>query len=376
MYQVYVRVTDGVNAVAQSPAAQVTVNPLPQAGVIISPGSAAIDLGQSVFFTLSFQTEGTPPYTYQWYLNGSAVSGAVSSSWNFTPASTGTYQIYLNVTDSLNVKVQSNVATVTTNPVPTVSISPTAAVIEVAQPQMFTSTVSGGTIPHSYQWYLNETLISGATSGSWIFTPATAGQYTVYVKITDAAGMQATSNSATVTVNVPVHIHNVAIINVTSYKTIVSLGYSLNITVTAANLGDLPETFNVTVYVNTTIVETRTVNNLLNGASTVLSFSWNTTGAGKGNYTISAYAQPVLGETNTQNNNLTSPTAVMVVGMPGDLMPLFGVVDMKDIAYVAKHFATDPSKPSWDPNADINGDGKVDMRDIALVAKYFGKRDL
>lgn len=375
-YQVYVRVTDGVNAVAQSPNAQVTVNPLPQAGVIISPGSAAIDLGQSVFFTSSFQTAGTPPYTYQWYVNGSAVSGATSSSWNFTPTSTGTYQIYLNVTDSLNVKVQSNTATVTTNPVPTVSISPTTAVIEVAQSQLFTSTVSGGTSPHSYQWYLNETLVSGATSSGWAFTPTTAGQYTVRVKIADAVGIQATSNSATVTVNVPVHNHNVAVTNVTVYKTLVSLGYSLNITVTAKNLGDLPETFNVTVYANTTILETRTVNNLVNGTSTVLSFSWSTTGFAKGNYTISAYAESVPGETNTQDNNLTSATAIMLVTMPGDLMPPFGVVDMKDIAYVAKHFATDPSSPSWDPNADINGDGKVDMKDIALVAKYFGKRDL
>jgi hypothetical protein len=375
LYQVYVRVTDGVNADAQSPTAQVTVNPLPQAGVIISPASAALDIGQSVLFTSSFRTQGTPPYTYQWYLNNSAVSGANSDSWNFTPASTGTYQVYLNVTDSLDVKVQSNVVPVTTNPVPTVTISPTIAIIEVAQSQLFTSTVSGGTVPHSYEWYLNATLVSGATSSTWSFMPTMAGQYTVYVKMTDAAGIQATSNSASVTVNVPVYTHNIAITSITSYKTIVSLGYSLNLTVTAANLGELPETFNVTVYANTTIIGTRTVNNLLNGTSTVLDFSWNTTGFAKGNYTISAYAQPVPGETNTQNNNFTNPTEIMLVGMPGDLMPQFGVVDMKDIAYVAKRFGTSQSNPLWDPNADINGDGKVDMKDIALVAKYFGKRE-
>jgi hypothetical protein len=370
-YQIYVKVTDGANAVAQSPNAQVTVNP---SGVTISPGSAAVDLGQSVSFTSS-QTGGTPPYTYQWYLNGSAVSGATSNNWTFTPASTGSYQVYLNATDSLNTKVQSNTAIVAVNPVPSVSISPSSAVIEVAQPQLFTSTVSGGTSPHSYQWYLNGTLVPSATSGSWTFTPASAGSYTVYAKMTDAVGMQATSNNATVTVNVAVQVHDVAITNVTSYKTVVGQNYTLNITVTAANLGDLPETFNVTVYANTIEVGTQTVNNLLNGTSTLLSFSWNTTGVAKGNYTISAYAQPVSGETNTEDNSRTSSTAVMVTGLPGDLMPTFGVVDMKDIAYVAKRFGTDPSKPLWDPNADLNGDGKVDMRDVALVAKYFGKRD-
>jgi hypothetical protein len=40
---------------------------------------------------------------------------------------------------------------------------------------------------------------------------------------------------------------------------------------------------------------------------------------------------------------------------------------------VAKRFGTTPSAPLWDPNADINGDGKVDMKDIAAVAKNFGK---
>jgi hypothetical protein len=157
---------------------------------------------------------------------------------------------------------------------------------------------------------------------------------------------------------------------------VVGQNYTLNITVTTANFGDLPETFNVTVYANTTIVGTQTVNNLHNGTTTQLNFSWNTTGFAKGNYTISAYAQPVPGETNTGDNNLTNSTAIMIVVLPGDLMPPFGSVDMKDIAYVAKRFGTDPSKPLWDPNADINGDGKVDMRDVAIVAKYFGKHDL
>ncbi len=374
-YQIYASVTDSVNSVAQSPNAQVTVNPLPQAGVVISPGSAAIDLGQSVYFTSYLQTEGTPPYTYQWYLNGSAVLGATSSNWTFTPASTGTCQVHLNVTDSLNIKVQSNTATVTTNPIPTVAISPASAVIEVAQSQLFTSTVSGGTSPYSYQWYLNGTLVSGATSGIWAFIPATAGQYTVYVKMTDAVGMQATSNNATVTVNVSVGNHNVAITSVDSYKTVLAQNYTLGINVTAENLGDLPETFSVTLYVNTTVVEALTVNDLPSGESTVLSFAWNTTGFVKGNYTISASAEPVPGETETTNNNHTSPIPIMLTTFPGDLMAQFGMVDMKDIAYVAKHFATSPSSPSWDPNADINGDGKVDMRDIALVAKYFGNRD-
>jgi hypothetical protein len=111
---------------------------------------------------------------------------------------------------------------------------------------------------------------------------------------------------------------------------------------------------------------------LINGTSATMAFTWNTTGFARGNYTINAYAWPVPEETNTADNNFTGPVAV-VVGMLGDLMPPFGVVDMKDIAFVAKHFSMNQSDPSWDPNADMNDDGKVDMKDIAIVAKHFGE---
>ena len=58
---------------------------------------------------ISSVSGGTAPYSYRWYLNGTAVSGAISSTWNFTPIQTGTYNVYLNVTDKLNNKAQSNI---------------------------------------------------------------------------------------------------------------------------------------------------------------------------------------------------------------------------------------------------------------------------
>ncbi|MDI6806010.1 MAG: PKD domain-containing protein [Candidatus Bathyarchaeia archaeon] len=56
-------------------------------------------MGQSVSLTGSV-SGGASPYTYQWCVNGTAISGATSSSWTFTPTSSGTYEIYLNVTDA------------------------------------------------------------------------------------------------------------------------------------------------------------------------------------------------------------------------------------------------------------------------------------
>jgi S1-C subfamily serine protease len=83
--------------------------PLPSA--TITPLTSSITVGQSVSLTASV-SGGASPYTYQWYLNGTAISGATSSSWAFTPTSGGTYEIYLNVTDADGYTAKSGTAIV------------------------------------------------------------------------------------------------------------------------------------------------------------------------------------------------------------------------------------------------------------------------
>jgi hypothetical protein len=168
--------------------------------------------------------------------------------------------------------------------------------------------------------------------------------------------------------------HDIAIVEVEPLKTVVGQGYSVNITVTAENYGIFSETFNTTIYAGTTALHTQAVN-LGSGASTTLTFVWNTSGFVYGNYTISAQASPVSGETDVTNNNLKG--GWVIISLIGDITGPNGwpdgKVDMRDVAYVAKRFGTDPSKPLWDPNADINGDGKIEMKDVGTVAKHFGE---
>ena len=86
-----------------------------------------------------------------------------------------------------------------------VSISPLSASIFLGQSVTFTSTVSGGYTPYSYQWYLNGAPVSGATSASWTFTPTTSGIYYIHLKVTDAKGNTTQSDTARITVaTVPV----------------------------------------------------------------------------------------------------------------------------------------------------------------------------
>jgi hypothetical protein len=73
----------------------------------------------------------------------------------------------------------------------------------------------------------------------------------------------------------------------------------------------------------------------------------------------------------------SSLTLMQYTPIPGDINGPNGLpdgkVDMRDLAYIAKCFGSQPGSSRWDPKADINGDGKVDMKDIGLAAKNFGK---
>jgi hypothetical protein len=139
------------------------------------------------------------------------------------------------------------------------------------------------------------------------------------------------------------------------------------------NHGVNTETFNVTVYVNTTIIQTKTLT-LASGNYTTVNFTWNTSGFAYGNYTINAYAWPVPGEIDTADNNFTD--GWVIVAMVGDITGPDswpdGKCDMRDIGYVARRFMVTPTDPLWDPNADINDDLKIDMKDIGTVARHFG----
>jgi outer membrane protein assembly factor BamB len=363
-YVVYVNVTEAVGTVATSGNVLVTVDgPL---SISISPSSVTVDVGQSQLFTSS-TSGGTSPFTYQWYANGVAVLGATSFSWNFVSSSSGSYAVYVNITDSVGFTAKSNIATVTVNPALSVGVSPTSIVMSVGQSQVFASNVSGGTPPCSYQWYLNDAQVSGAASSNWNFTPTTPGSYTVYAKVNDTVGAQATSNTA----HVQAGIHDVAVTNVTSSKTVVGQGYGANMTVTVQNQGNFTETFNITVYANTTSVASQNIT-LSSGNSTNLTLTWNTTGFVYSNYTISAYAWPVLGETNTANNNRTDGLAVVTI--PGDLNGDLAV-GLKDLVILAGAYGSRPGNPNWNANADIDGNGVVGLSDLVVMATHYGQHN-
>jgi hypothetical protein len=84
-----------------------------------------------------------------------------------------------------------------------VFINPNAVFVQVGQSTTFISTVYGGASPYSYQWYLNDSQVSGATSDTWTFTPTTSATFFIHLRVTDASGNTTLSETAKVTVTKP-----------------------------------------------------------------------------------------------------------------------------------------------------------------------------
>ncbi len=187
-----------------SSAAVLTVNPAPVApSITTQPFSQTITAGQTATFSVT--ATGTAPLSYQWSLNGTAISGATSSTYT-TPAETTSASgaQFTVVVSNTEGYVTSSAAVLTVNPAPvapSITTQPSSQTITAGQTATFAVTATG-TAPLSYQWSLNGTAISGATSSTYTTpaetTSANGAQFTVVVSNT--AG-NATSSAAVLTVN-------------------------------------------------------------------------------------------------------------------------------------------------------------------------------
>jgi len=173
-------------------------------------------------------------------------------------------------------------------------------------------------------------------------------------------------------------IHDIAVTNMTSSKTVVGRGYNVTIQAWTRNRGTFTETFNLTIEVAGGMNEvlTRFTNiTLTSGGIVVVTYAWNTTSWPMGNYSVSVYVPPVQGETSIGDNTFTDGT--ITISIVGDITGRYGVpdgrVDMRDVGGIAKLFGVQYPDPNYNPNFDMNDDGKINMLDIGTVAKHFGE---
>lgn len=285
-----------------------------------------------------------------------------------TGLSDGSHQIIVYANDPLG--------NMDASPLTYFEVDTTAPDIAILSPENLTYATSDlqltFLVNESASWigYSLDDLANVTIAGNTTLVGLSEGSHTVIVYANDTVGNMGISDIVQFIVVLP----DITVVNMTVSKTVVGQSFSLNASVAVANNGDSTETFNVTAYANTTYITSQNVT-LSSGNSANVTFTWNTTGFAYGNYTISAYAWPVPGETNTANNNCTG--GWVIVSIIGDITGPNGwpdgQVNMRDIARVARAFGSSAGSPNWNPNADFNNDGIVDMKDIALVARNFGQ---
>jgi outer membrane protein assembly factor BamB/pectate lyase len=184
----------------------------------------------------------------------------------------------------------------------------------------------------SYRWSfgdLNVTVIGDDELPTPTITHSyvSEGDYTVSLTVTDAKGAV-----STITNKVPVwHIYDISILSIAASPTTVKVGESVNIAVVAKNNGTKTESFNVTAYYDSIIIDTKIVS-LAPKENATLSFTWDTTNASVGNWTIKAVASALPRETNTADNEYT--TTVVVIE-PQNTWIIYAVIGTVTAAAVA-----------------------------------------
>jgi parallel beta-helix repeat protein len=170
---------------------------------------------------------------------------------------------------------------------------------------------------------------------------------------------------------------DLAVADIPIAKTVIGGGYAGTVIVTFENQGNKIEASNLTVYANSTLIYSEEV--LLKMANRTVSIGLDTTVMAYGNYTMTAFAEPLPEETDTADNNFTCSVPVHI-GVPGDISgPTPGVYDgttnMRDINYLILRFNSKPDSPNWNPNADVNNDRTVNMRDIQIAILHFNQHE-
>lgn len=155
-------------------------------------GNGTTDVGVSVEYGIS--VNGTPAYPLYFYWESGHKVGTGTKFITSFP-SPGTYNVSLIVSMDSNNTKKTVTATEKVNSDPTITISENKNLIDAGQSIAFSSSVSGGTGPYSYDWSY-----PGSASPDPTFQ-LYADPFGMSVSVTDAAGYSVTSNTLTPTIN-------------------------------------------------------------------------------------------------------------------------------------------------------------------------------
>ena len=252
--------------------------------VVVSYDSAPIETkqvplpaGESETVLFSWNTTGVTPDEYS--INATATiegDGDITDNWKTTPIRFVEHDVAVV---SLTAQAEAAVGEL-------VSINVTVANIGSSY-EVANVTIRYDT---TYIDSQNVTLLVGknkTVSFTWNTTGVTADTYDINATATIPVDGDLTDNSKTKTIRIVEHDVAVTALDVPSKA---KVGATVPINVTVQNQGASTETLNVTVSHDTTLIGFNDTTVLPEQNSTILSFSWNTTGVTPDEYSINATA--------------------------------------------------------------------------------------
>jgi hypothetical protein len=218
----------------------------------------------------------------------------------------------------------------------------------------------------SYSWKFGDT---GTGSGSVAkHTYANIGNYTVTLNVTDNEGFWNTTEKM---MRIAI-VRDAAVLSIQTLSVIYD-NWVVKIPVTVRNEGTMPQTFNVSLYSNkTTLIQTKQASNLGPYLSTILDFSWNTTGIVRyAHYNLTATIPPVVNETDTSDNTLTSGLIyTMALGDQNNNRQ----IDIFDLVSITTIYGVTNTSPRWNIMADLRPDNKIDIFDVVKLTIVYAKK--
>ena len=203
----YTVVVSNVAGSVTSSAATLTVDSAPT--ITVQPMSQTVLAGQTASF--SVMATGTAPLRYQWFSDGTAISGATASTYT-TPAtaSSNNGTFYTVTVSNAAGSAMSASAQLTVHSPPTIVVQPVSQTVTAPAAGTF-SVVASGVGPFAYQWFLNGAPINEATASTFTTPPTTTtspvASYTVTVSNSAGSVM---SMAATLAVDAPPQVNGLS----------------------------------------------------------------------------------------------------------------------------------------------------------------------
>jgi hypothetical protein len=171
--------------------------------IVLQPASDTIIAGKSMVFSVSMNADVNPAPSYQWYFNGTAITGATASTYPLGSVAlkdAGAYSV--TATNSLGSATSPAEILVVLMP-PSIATQPMAQTKCTGDAASFTIAASG-TEPFSFKWKKNNTAIVGsaddATYTIAAISASDSGSYSCLV--TNSAG-NVSSQSVKLTIKIP-----------------------------------------------------------------------------------------------------------------------------------------------------------------------------